>query len=235
MTYVTSDLHGFSLEKFKNLLSLANFTDEDELYVLGDVIDRGEDGIKILLWLMDIPNAHLLLGNHEDMLLCCSFLFDEVNEDSLASITDAEMRRLYNWKRNGAEPTIRALKELTPADRQRVLDYVSDAPCYAKVSIGNRNFLLVHAGLGGYEKDKPIEEYSSYDLLWSRPQLSDNYSYDFITVFGHTPTAYYSKIYYGRMIKTSTWINVDTGAASGLAPMLLRLDDLREFYVKESL
>ena len=232
MTYVTSDLHGFSLDKFLALLKQAEFCDKDELYVLGDVIDRGEDGIKILRHLMTMKHAHLLLGNHEDMLLSCSFLFDEVNEDSLASVTDFELRRLYNWKRNGAEPTIRALKELTPAERQEILDYVSDAPCYAWVTIGSRKFLLVHAGLGDYEKGKPIEEYSSYDLLWSRPQLSDNYSYDFITVFGHTPTAYYSKIYYGRMIKTSTWINVDTGAASGLAPMLLRLDDLCEFYVK---
>ena len=80
MIYVTSDLHGFSLEKFKGYLEQVNFSKDDFLYVLGDVIDRGPDGIKILKWLMTMHNAKLILGNHEDMLLKCDFLFDEISE-----------------------------------------------------------------------------------------------------------------------------------------------------------
>ena len=36
------------------------------------------------------------------------------------------------------------------------------------------------------------------------------------------------------MFCTDTWIDIDTGAAGGGAPMLLRLDDLRPFYVDSS-
>jgi hypothetical protein len=35
------------------------------------------------------------------------------------------------------------------------------------------------------------------------------------------------------MLQTDTWINIDTGAGSGMAPMLLRLDDMQEFYLTE--
>ena len=46
-----------------------NLQPEDTLYVLGDVIDRNPDGIKILRQIMAMPNAKMLLGNHELMMM----------------------------------------------------------------------------------------------------------------------------------------------------------------------
>ena len=37
--------------------------------MLGDVIDRYPDGIKILRQIMQMPNAKMLIGNHEYMML----------------------------------------------------------------------------------------------------------------------------------------------------------------------
>ncbi len=233
MIYVTSDLHGYSLQKFLSLLDKAGFGEDDYLFILGDVIDRGEEGVEILRWLLVQPNVELILGNHEDMLLACDFLFDEVSEASLDALSPVKLTSLSRWKRNGAEPTIRALRALSPDERQDILEYLRECPIYDEVTVGTRRFVLVHGGLGGYAKDKRLEDYLPYELIWTRPELSDNYSFDFITVFGHTPTLFYSHRFRGRMIKTATWIDVDTGAAAGLAPMLLRLDDLKEFYIDE--
>ena len=47
MKYVISDIHGH-FDKYKEMLEKINFTDGDTLYILGDVVDRGPDGIKIL-------------------------------------------------------------------------------------------------------------------------------------------------------------------------------------------
>ena len=77
MIYVMSDLHGYPMEKFLEIMKNINFSSEDFLYVLGDVIDRGRDGVKLLKWLMQNSNTQLLLGNHEDMMLKCEFLFEE--------------------------------------------------------------------------------------------------------------------------------------------------------------
>lgn len=54
-TYVISDLHG-RWEKYRAILAAISFRPTDTLYVLGDVIDRGPDGCKILLDMMGRPN-----------------------------------------------------------------------------------------------------------------------------------------------------------------------------------
>ena len=45
-----------------------------------------------------------------------------------------------------------------------------------------------------------------------------------------TPTAYYGSEYAGKPVITDTWINIDVGAAGGMPPLLLRLDDMKQFY-----
>ena len=45
-TYVCSDIHG-QYDLYKTMLNEINFTSEDHLYILGDMIDRGEDGIRV--------------------------------------------------------------------------------------------------------------------------------------------------------------------------------------------
>ena len=68
MTYVMSDIHG-NAARFYSVMKQISLQPEDTLYVLGDVIDRYPDGIRILRLLMRMPNVKLLLGNHEYMML----------------------------------------------------------------------------------------------------------------------------------------------------------------------
>ena len=131
MVYVTSDLHGYPPEAFMKLLDRAGFTGDDFLFVLGDVIDRGEYGAELLLWLTEQPNVQLILGNHEAMLASCSFLFEEVTEKSLAKLTVDQMRLLETWADNGALPTIAGLRKILRQDAllvEGILDYLQDAP-----------------------------------------------------------------------------------------------------------
>ena len=63
MIYVTSDLHGYPRAAFQRLLDQAAFSPQDELIVLGDVIDRnGDGGVSLLLWMMQQPNIRLILA-----------------------------------------------------------------------------------------------------------------------------------------------------------------------------
>ena len=64
MTYAISDIHG-CFDKYRAMLAEIDFSPRDVLYVLGDVIDRGPEGIKILQDMMLRPNVFPLLGNHE--------------------------------------------------------------------------------------------------------------------------------------------------------------------------
>lgn len=88
MIYVISDLHGYPLEKLKELLETADFSENDFLYILGDVVDRnGDGGVEILVWLLSQPNVQLIVGNHEAMLLACEFLFDEIQRIAFRHLT----------------------------------------------------------------------------------------------------------------------------------------------------
>ena len=112
MIYVTADLHGIHPEVFQKLLKKANFSQDDFLFVLGDVIDRGEYGAELLLWLTQQPNMELILGNHEALLLSCAFLFADVNERSLNALTVADMELIQNWAENGGGPTMKGFRRL---------------------------------------------------------------------------------------------------------------------------
>ena len=231
MIYAVSDLHGYPLEEFQCLLDKAGFSDNDFCFVLGDVIDRGSDGIKILRWLMKQPNFELIRGNHEDMMLSCDFLFNTVTEEAIYSLTGTDFNRYSSWLANCAQPTVDALTVLRNSEREYLLEFLNDTPLYDTVSIGEKDFILTHSGLGSFDKNKKLSEYSKHDLIWTRPNLNARYFDNIRTVFGHTPTVYYGDEYKGRAIITETWADIDAGAACGFKPMLLRLDDMKEFYL----
>ena len=56
MIYVMSDIHG-QKRRFDSVMKQINLQPEDTLYVLGDVIDRNPDGIKLLRQIMAMPNG----------------------------------------------------------------------------------------------------------------------------------------------------------------------------------
>lgn len=233
MIYVTSDLHGYSLEKFKDFLDKVGFGKDDFLYILGDVIDRGADGIKILRWMMLQPNVDLLLGNHEAMMLACDFLFDEITEDSISKLTGTKLNTYRIWTSNSGQVTLNALSGIRDKEIQYILEYLREAPLYETLTVNGKDFIITHSGLGKFRRDKKLTEYTAEELLWTRPSLVTRYFDDITVVFGHTPTVCYGNDYLGKIVKTDTWVNVDVGVGIGQEPALLRLDDMKEFYYKD--
>ena len=62
--YILADIHGM-YDKFMRMLDKINMTDEDILYVLGDMVDRGPHPIKVVQKIMNMKNVRTLIGNHE--------------------------------------------------------------------------------------------------------------------------------------------------------------------------
>ncbi len=233
--YVTSDLHGLELEKLQRLLKKVNFKESDWLFILGDVIDRQNDGgVEILKWLLCEPNVQLILGNHESMLLSCEFLLDEITAQSISDMSVEKLDLVNNYLMNGGEVTLKAMRELLkddPETLQDIFDYLKEAPIYETVSVGGRDFLLCHSGLDNFSPEKKLSDYKPDDFMWAWPRIEDRFFDDVITVFGHTPTLSYDHTMKGKILKTDTWIDIDVGVPYGEAPALLRLDDLKEFYL----
>lgn len=231
MIYVMSDLHGYPLEKIKKTLEKIGFSENDFCFILGDVIDRGEEGVDILKWLICHTNIQLIMGNHEAMMLACDFLFDSITDESIEKLNKDNMETFTCWVENGAEPTLKALSNLDPETVLAILDYLKDAPLYEMVSVNGMDFLLTHSGLGNYDEGKRIDSYTAMELLWNRPKIHDVYRSDIKTIFGHSPTFSFGNEHRGKVLFTDTWIDIDTGAAYGEHPALLRLDDMKVFYM----
>lgn len=79
MIYYTGDIHGQKYEIVR-FCKRFNLTREDTVVILGDVaanyygilgdvIDRKPDGIRLLRRIMKTPNIKMLLGNHEYMMM----------------------------------------------------------------------------------------------------------------------------------------------------------------------
>ncbi len=186
-TYVMSDIHG-EYEKFVEILEMIQLTQSDTLYVLGDIIDRGPNPIKVLTKLMSMPNAICIVGNHELMALkCLRFLMQEITESSINEMDD-HLVDLLLWQSNGSSNTIDEFRKLDLESRQDAVEFIKDFLVYEEITVADKNYLLVHAGLGNYSPDKTIEEYSLDELVWMRADYDTEYFKDVYVVSGHTPT-----------------------------------------------
>ena len=234
MQYAVSDIHG-CYGKYIQLLRRLDLKDSDTLYVLGDMIDRGPDGLKILLDMSMRPNVVPFLGNHEyAALTCLPWLMEELTEENTAP--DVLLWRLQStqgWISDGGETTIAEFRRLSTEAQQDVLDILEDLTVYEEVKAGGREFVLVHAGLDGFSPDKPLDDYQLDELILSRPEPGETYFPHKYLVCGHTPTPYYTgaRPEDARIYRRDRLISIDCGCASGGPLGCICLDTLEELYV----
>lgn len=235
MIYVCSDIHG-RYDLYLALLAQLSLKPSDTLYTLGDVIDRGPDGIKILQDMMKRPNVVPILGNHEfTAALCLPWLLDEVTEQSLAELDVTRWAAIQEWLINGGGPTLRGLRALTQDQRREILDYIREMELYAEVEVGGKNYVLVHAGLEHFDSNKPLEDYGLSDFLFCRPRLDQNYYPNGFLVYGHTPTRLLrqqlGEVPSDGILFRGNQIAVDCGCGFGGPLGCLYLDTLAEIYI----
>lgn len=63
-TIIIGDIHGCYTELLE-LLTKINFSPEDILISVGDIVDRGPDSEKVVDFFKSTPNAYVVFGNHE--------------------------------------------------------------------------------------------------------------------------------------------------------------------------
>ncbi|MEG1141827.1 MAG: metallophosphoesterase [Clostridia bacterium] len=222
MFYVMSDIHG-AYNSFINMLELINFTEDDELYILGDVIDRNYGGIKILNYIKNSNNIHLLSGNHEQLFV--TYLTEE--DETMSKIL------LEDWIAVGGKVTIEELKEYTLDEVYNLLEWIDNLPYY--IVIGE--YVLVHGGFEMPHAVVTLEEVlnynSKYDMIWNRTFFLDN-NYrinNYTVILGHTTTLSVNSK--ADIIYKKGKINIDCGSGfNGIGRLsCLCLDTMQEFYI----
>ncbi len=233
MIYVMSDIHG-EYDKYKAMLEKIGFGDDDELFVLGDVVDRGEKSVELLKDMSTRANVYPIMGNHDFMALdLLKKLIVEITEENFDQQINAEIiSEVMSWQQNGGEPTMAGFKRLDKEDREALVDYLSEFAYYEIVQIKDKLFILVHSGLGNFSLDKDLDDYDIEELAFLRADYDTKYFENdkIFIVSGHTPTLAITgkaEIYHSH-----NNICIDCGAtfASGKLACLC-LDTMEEFYI----
>lgn len=232
MHYVMADTHGNS-EAFDVILSMIDLKDDDYLYILGDLIDRGPDGIALLQRIRQMENCELLLGNHEFMMI-----------NALRNRNDDWAMRV--WRKNGCQSTKASFRVLDAEAQEDLLQYLEGLPLQTSVTVlsdaGEMEYILVHAA----PKEMYKSEFWQYEnenefVVWHRiPLVLPKEIKGKTLIFGHTPT---------DNVQVSEWpkmriahgdgvIDIDCGCAYpqyGGQLGCLRLEDGMEFYSEEGI
>lgn len=171
--FAISDIHGCAAT-FKALLQKIEFSLTDELYLLGDFIDRGPDSKGVFDHIFELQarghTIHCLLGNHEIMMLRSTLSTEKSNM----------------WLRNGGKETLQSFgaKDLNSIPK-RYRDFITQMPYYLE----RDEYLLVHAGFNFFiAEDKILEDKES--MLWERnwyQKINKTWLENRIIIHGHTP------------------------------------------------
>lgn len=233
MTYVMSDLHG-QYQMYKKILAEIGFSDDDELYVLGDVVDRGPESAQLLCDMSLRANVYPLLGNHDATArYILRRLCQEITEENYATALDGELlSALAMWQYDGGQATLDSFRRLSPDMRDAMLDYLDEFEPYDVVEVGGKRFVLVHGGIEYNKRGLPLDKQDVAELILTRPDYSRRYFDSAYLVTGHTPTVNIDPASSGRIWQANGHIAIDCGAGHGLRLGCLRLEDFAEFYAE---
>ena len=232
MIYAMADLHG-ETERYRAMLERIHFSSEDTLYILGDVVDRGPEPMRVLLDMMERPNLVPLVGNHEWMAVSClRTLTAEVTEQSIGTFKQ-DSTGLVHWWDQGGLTTMQSFYRLSKEDQRRVMAYLGEFEFYEELTAGGRQYILVHGGLGGFAPGRPLDDYSPDQLIWDRPDYDQVYFPDKYLVTGHTPTRLIpGNPRPGFIYRARNHIAIDCGCVFGGRLGAICLDTGEEFYTE---
>lgn len=201
---VIGDVHGHYNGLMGLLEAIAPGAD-DEVYFIGDLIDRGPQSYQVVDFVK--KNAYpCILGNHEQMLL------DVVSGGSMAAHVQ------QSWLYSGGYATISSYPDSTIP--QEHLEWMQNLPTHLDLG----DYWLVHAGI---DPRIPLAEQTSDQLCWVRDEfhsIEQPYFRDKVVIIGHTITFTLPGVNPGKLAQGQGWIDIDTGAYHPKSGWLTGLD-----------
>lgn len=183
--FSVSDIHG-ELTLFERLLKYWN-ADNEQLIIMGDLIDRGEDSygvIKLALKLQQEYGAIGLTGNHEEMFL--SWMNNPASETSLY-YSQGGKRTIQSFFSNSiiGTTTPTQIRDLLLVQFREEIHFLKELKLYYE----DHSYVFVHAGVNlDLQNWKESDE---SDFTWAREEFHNGRNNTGKTfIFGHTPTRY---------------------------------------------
>ncbi len=190
---VVSDIHG-NLTFLKGVLSKAGFSKEDILILLGDLLERHEDSLDTLRYVMELSQTHTvytILGN------CDNVVLDFVDQNG----TEHEEFYRDRWFKMGERSILVKMAHLAGVTVDTPFDYAAARAAIAenfKPELDflrglphiyvNHNYLFVH---GGVPRENHLEELEAFSCMKNDDFLNQGHAFRRWVVVGHWPVTLY--------------------------------------------
>ncbi len=198
------DVHGH-YDALMLLLDAIAPAQDDQVYFLGDLIDRGPKSAQVVEFVIN-SNYPCLRGNHEEMLL-------EVLGSEPISQT-----ALQAWLYSGGHSTLKSYGD--DGIPQEHLNWMKQLPLYLDLG----DIWLVHAGV---DPNLPLEKQTSEEFCWIRGKFHRNpqpYFANKLIITGHTITFTLPGVQPGKLAQGPGWLDIDTGAYHQVSGWLTGVD-----------
>jgi len=209
-TYCVGDLHG-CYNEFMEFVDKIRKKDKDAHFILvGDIVDRGPDTIKLLRWAIENVNKEdspfeMIIGNHEYMKIEeLEYYFERLDNGNGRKIISFNMSYDFNL--------ILAQEKIDNDEIRSYLEFFKALPYYKEIDVksgnDNRHFIIVHAAVnslcinddGTFNKESLSLEANKKHFYKYGHTLGSNIVWDrnyngygtmvgnSIIIHGHTPT-----------------------------------------------
>ena len=228
--WIIPDIHGCARTLKTLLENMLKVTRDDELFFLGDYIDRGPASKDVLDYLMDLQergwSIHCLKGNHED------YCVKAWEADQKFHLFKPDVQKA--WENVGAKETYKSFDGKRPRDiPQKYIDWMRNLDYYFELE----NYILVHAGMNFKIKD-PFEDKQS--MIWVR-----DFKVDFEKtkgrriIHGHLPEDYSFIDFVIKNPKSHDFIALDNGVfvtnKTGMGNLMAFNPDTNELMVQSNM
>ena len=155
--WIIPDIHGCAKTLEVMLKSMLKVTRDDELFFLGDYIDRGPASKDVLDMLIDMQEGgwkiHCLTGNHED------YCVKSWELDQQWHLFKPDVQKL--WENVGAKETYKSFGIKRPREiPEKYIEWMRKLPFYYELE----NYILVHAGMNFKISDPFKDTYSMINV-----------------------------------------------------------------------
>ncbi len=256
-TYVIADIHGH-FETFQRMLDLIGFSENDELILAGDYIDRGRQNLEMLRFITQCPeNILLIKGNHDaEFAECIGILNAICKKNSMSPENRDDARKAYEIVNEAAGDyfdyygTIRELimeSGITLKELRGFAKVINEMPLYYRLTVNKMRYLVVHAGY--CEDEKLTQEQKEHFCLYARDEAYTIGGISDTTIIaGHTPTILPDEFvytggdvfYYHDRQKNRRFYDIDCGCAYRESSTIkngrlacIRLQDEELYYVSK--
>ena len=173
MTYVVSNLFG-RLERFGKLLDKISFGESDIMYVLGNIVDFGEESVELVTDLSMRYNVYSVLGEHDYKAYKLLSEFDRILKAKSAPSSEFSSA-MIEWSANGGMATLEAFKEADEDTKEGFLEYLSELPVFEEAEVKGREFVLVSGGIDNFSAKRDLEDYELEDFIGLTFDLDKTY------------------------------------------------------------